>query len=1012
MKKIIISVIFSLMLLPCLFAQGGPGGVGTSSNNIFWIDANQMGLSNDDPVSAWSDLSGNSNNLSQGTVGNQPVYKTSQVNGFPAVRFDGTDDYLDFGTHISTSATTFFIVYNKTTTTENGVFTIQHHLLKDKNNKPYLSSESPFKSHFVTKPINSFSVLTGRTDASASGSRYMITDGFSFSNTIRNSLVNRGSSVLGAEYTSVATIGSYFTGDISELIIYNEDLSDAERTIVIEMLSAKYNLASYAGLYSYTATHSNSVKGIGMESDGSNTSAQGSDSLEISTASDLENSEYLLTGNDGGAYTTSLSTPITIAERWEKIWRVDETGDVGTVTLEFKLGSNGFASVSNYALIIENNDGDFSNGDVVTHTTGRSYSVGANSISFTGVDLADGDYFTLAEINSGITSISSGTWKTPSTWSCTCIPAGSDVVTIQNPHVVTIDSNVTVLNLTLSSGGSLTFSGSDSLKVFDELDIQSSSFTAGSGTVSALKSSGVQSFSNTSFSNITFNNLYVNNLNGLTLASGGWSISGSLQVSAGGLDVSSADSIVLLSDASSTSQILESMNSAFTGEFIIQRYIDTRNAGFGNMSSPISDATFNDLDDDLFLSGIGGINGNANTGSGGVFYSIFSYDPFLDAHDTIKDVNASMAPSFGYEVYLATTFSSLSATTIDFRGSPTNGDVRTPEANQVNKNWNLLGNPYHSHIDWDQSRAGFPISESYYVFNTDNGTYDFETGGSKRAIAPGQGFWVFNTLGGGIYVTFEESDKVVSTSSTYYRNKRQTSYPEFTLSSKVNNYQHSMHLNFDIFATENIDEFDTPELPSPLKEAPAITSRAKNSEEKLIFNTLNPLESSQIIPISVYAGVEGNHEISANNIDLLANNYSCIYLKDKVQNKTIDLLVDPVYNFDSQKGNSDRFELILSNDFNECDHIIENESFTQNLDRNLELRNSYNQWFLDYTLEEDLSKVEVRLFNLNGQEVLNPRNFSLSGSGSQPLGQLNNLKGVYLLQIRNKDEVLNKTIKL
>ena len=37
------------------------------------------------------------------------------------------------------------------------------------------------------------------------------------------------------------------------------------------------------------------------------------------------------------------------------------------------------------------------------------------------------------------------------------------------------------------------------------------------------------------------------------------------------------------------------------------------------------------------------------------------------------------------------------------------------------------------------------------------------------------------------------------------------------------------------FATNGIDEFDTPLLPSPVLEAPAITTKATNSEKKLIM---------------------------------------------------------------------------------------------------------------------------------------------------------------------------------
>lgn len=59
----------------------------------YWYDANTLALANNDPVSTWADLSGNSLDLT-GTTTTRPLWKTAQVNGFPAVDFDGSDDFL------------------------------------------------------------------------------------------------------------------------------------------------------------------------------------------------------------------------------------------------------------------------------------------------------------------------------------------------------------------------------------------------------------------------------------------------------------------------------------------------------------------------------------------------------------------------------------------------------------------------------------------------------------------------------------------------------------------------------------------------------------------------------------------------------------------------------------------------------------------------------------------------------------------------------------------------------
>ncbi len=60
-----------------------------------WYNAGSInGVSNGSNVSAWSDSSGNGHNLSQATSNNQPIMETSDINGLPAVRFNGTSDYM------------------------------------------------------------------------------------------------------------------------------------------------------------------------------------------------------------------------------------------------------------------------------------------------------------------------------------------------------------------------------------------------------------------------------------------------------------------------------------------------------------------------------------------------------------------------------------------------------------------------------------------------------------------------------------------------------------------------------------------------------------------------------------------------------------------------------------------------------------------------------------------------------------------------------------------------------
>jgi hypothetical protein len=65
-------------------------------------------------ISTWEDRTSNNNDASQATAANQPTYETNEVNGQPAIKFDGSNDWLTFARFDSTEAWTMAVVYRTT----------------------------------------------------------------------------------------------------------------------------------------------------------------------------------------------------------------------------------------------------------------------------------------------------------------------------------------------------------------------------------------------------------------------------------------------------------------------------------------------------------------------------------------------------------------------------------------------------------------------------------------------------------------------------------------------------------------------------------------------------------------------------------------------------------------------------------------------------------------------------------------------------------------------------------
>lgn len=60
------------------------------------LDSRYLALNNNDAVSSWTNRANSSNNAAQATAANQPTYQTNQLNGNPAVSFDGSDDFVSW----------------------------------------------------------------------------------------------------------------------------------------------------------------------------------------------------------------------------------------------------------------------------------------------------------------------------------------------------------------------------------------------------------------------------------------------------------------------------------------------------------------------------------------------------------------------------------------------------------------------------------------------------------------------------------------------------------------------------------------------------------------------------------------------------------------------------------------------------------------------------------------------------------------------------------------------------
>ncbi len=209
-----------------------------------------------------------------------------------------------------------------------------------------------------------------------------------------------------------AESGRFFRGDLHEAIIYNGAVSGTAQAQVESYLAIKYGITlddskNYLAsdgvtvVYDSTGSHSayiTNIAGIAQD-DGSallqpmSRSSHSGSVVTIGNASDLGNMEFLMWGYDTGALTpTFAGIPAMVGQRLTRIWRAEHTGDVGTVDIAFDITGLSLPGVTaaDFTLLVDAADTDFSD---VTPMVAASFA--ANVVTFTGVTIPDGAYFTL-----------------------------------------------------------------------------------------------------------------------------------------------------------------------------------------------------------------------------------------------------------------------------------------------------------------------------------------------------------------------------------------------------------------------------------------------------------------------------------------------------------------------------------------------------------------------------------------------------------------------------------------
>jgi hypothetical protein len=197
-----------------------------------WLKADALSLSNNDPVTSWTDLSGQNNHATQSSAGAKPTFKNDGA--FPVVRFNGTTNLLNIFDCSALNEAEIFIVLRVANdppadVAQSGLWTFGTDT--NRTHFPYLDGNvyeqfGTTARKSVGNPTPDLSSAFRIYNAYSADSDYQVS-------LDKTPIFSTSSNTVG--FTSTPLLGqsmpfTFFEGDMREIVFFDHKLAGAQRT--------------------------------------------------------------------------------------------------------------------------------------------------------------------------------------------------------------------------------------------------------------------------------------------------------------------------------------------------------------------------------------------------------------------------------------------------------------------------------------------------------------------------------------------------------------------------------------------------------------------------------------------------------------------------------------------------------------------------------------------------------------------------------------------------------------
>lgn len=332
-----------------------------------------------------------------------------------------------------------------------------------------------------------------------------------------------------------------------------------------------------------------------------------------------------------------------------------------------------------------------------------------------------------------------------------------------------------------------------------------------------------------------------------------------------------------------------------------------------------------------------------------------------------------------------TTFSGSSFNT----GNITEGSLTRTGTSELNRGYNLVGNPYTSTVNWNTAAKTNLETSIWFrthdgsgnmLFDTYNttgniGTNNNGNGDVTNLIPPTQAVWVrVNADGNTGQIDFDNADRSHGAWSGLYKTEAQEGLVRIALSD--GNSSDEAIVMFDASAQDGFDDYDSHKFWAG--NVPQLYMNVQ--EDTLVINGLFSTLTSPSIPLGVKLPFSGNFSLNASNITVIGES---VHLEDTYLNIFQELNVEPNYAFTSDAGNiGDRFVL----------HFGMSVTGIEEVESSSYVFISNNQ--LNVILPQDMENGNVQIIDMAGRNVATE-----TLNASRTVLDMNVNAGIYLVRV-------------